>query len=78
MNRYQFARTLIDGIFGPKAHKKFPRTLRTPGGGCSGDGLYPSTLGSGNIPYTSEGLDVLAEEGSEVKFRAIIFNHMFR
>ena len=57
---------MIDSIFGPKVHKKFPRTLRTVGGDCTGDGFYPSSLGNGKTPYQHDGVDVLAEEDSEV------------
>ena len=46
--------------------------MRTAGGGCSGDGFYPSSLGAGNEAYKHKGLDVLADEGSEVKISLIM------
>ncbi|KAL8609979.1 hypothetical protein ACOMHN_029472 [Nucella lapillus] len=70
------AKEFIERVFGPKVHRRFPRTTRTPGGGCGGKGFYPSTLEAGGRPeYTYEGVDVLLNVGSKVvaPFPGIIY-----
>ncbi|XP_046547048.1 uncharacterized protein LOC124257102 [Haliotis rubra] len=62
---YRTARSLIDRIFGPKCHKEFPRTLRLAGGGCNGQGSYPSELKNGD-EYEHEGIDVTISPGKEI------------
>ncbi|XP_046574117.1 uncharacterized protein LOC124282192 [Haliotis rubra] len=62
---YRTARSLIDRVFGPKCHKEFPRTLRLAGGGCDGNGSYPSELKNGD-EYEHEGIDVTISPGKEI------------
>ncbi|XP_046562965.1 uncharacterized protein LOC124271856 [Haliotis rubra] len=62
---YRAARSLIDRIFGPKCHKDFPRTLRLAGGGCNGQGSYPSEL-KNRDEYEHEGIDVTISPGKEI------------
>ena len=66
--RYKQARTAVDTIFGPKCHKDFPRLYRESDELCSGEGVYPSTLGSDNIEYEHKGIDLITENESPVKF----------
>ncbi|XP_076116682.1 uncharacterized protein LOC143084161 [Mytilus galloprovincialis] len=54
---YQFARSIIDRLFGPRAHKEFPRDTRLSGNGCSGEGFYPSKKNRGS-EYWSKGVDL--------------------
>ncbi|KAK3612511.1 hypothetical protein CHS0354_024482 [Potamilus streckersoni] len=65
---YRFARSIIDRIFGPKSHKDFPRETRLLGGGCKGEGFYPSKLdaGSGVKEYQYNGVDLRINEGEKV------------
>jgi hypothetical protein len=63
---YEFARSLVDRIFGPKFHKDFPRDKRVGGGGCSGEGFYPSVLGNGHTEYENDGVDLLNNTGDQV------------
>ncbi|XP_021353372.1 uncharacterized protein LOC110450253 [Mizuhopecten yessoensis] len=64
---YDFARSIIDRLFGPKAHKDFPRTTRLDGGGCGKDGFYPSKLDkSGQAEYEFAGVDLTVEEDINV------------
>ncbi|KAL5014181.1 hypothetical protein ScPMuIL_008451 [Solemya velum] len=63
---YQFARSKIDQIFGPKCHKLFPRKTRLEGGGCNGKGFFPAKLDSGDPEYADEGVDILIMEGKNV------------
>ncbi|KAK3101652.1 hypothetical protein FSP39_005219 [Pinctada imbricata] len=65
---YDNARAIIDGIFGPKAHKDFPRLTRLRGGGCAGTGFYPSSLKMDGefFEYEDEGIDLQVEEGDDV------------
>ncbi|XP_053390116.1 uncharacterized protein LOC128553035, partial [Mercenaria mercenaria] len=63
---YEFARSLVDRIFGPKFHKDFPREKRVSGGGCSGEGFYPSKLGNGNNEYQNDGIDLLNRTGEQL------------
>ncbi|XP_076472269.1 uncharacterized protein LOC143301765, partial [Babylonia areolata] len=61
------AKEFIERVFGPKAHKRFPRVTRTPGNDCEGTGFYPSTLeAEGTEEYTYEGVDLLLSPGSKV------------
>ena len=64
--RYQFARSIIDRIFGPKAHKEFPKDTRMDGNGCKGQGFYPAKMKGSAHEYWSEGVDLEAEYGEEV------------
>lgn len=64
--RYQTARGIIDSIFGPKAHKNFPRRRRMKGKGCDGKGLYPSELDNDDPEYVHKGVDISAEKGDMV------------
>ncbi|CAG2218296.1 unnamed protein product [Mytilus edulis] len=57
---YQFARSIIDRLFGPRAHKEFPRDTRLSGNGCSGEGFYPSKKKRGS-EYWSKGVDLEIE-----------------
>ena len=58
--RARKAKQFIERVFGPKAHKAFPRVTRTPGGGCNGKGFYPSQLQSTSArEYKYEGVDLL-------------------
>ncbi|XP_053398719.1 uncharacterized protein LOC128556879 [Mercenaria mercenaria] len=63
---YEFARSLVDRIFGPKFHKDFPREKRVKGGGCSGDGFYPAKLGNGHTDYENDGIDLLNKTGEQI------------
>ena len=65
--RYQTARGIIDSIFGPKAHKNFPRTRRLKGKGCDGKGVYPSELDNDDPEYVHKGVDLVAEKGDLVR-----------
>ncbi|KAK7494173.1 hypothetical protein BaRGS_00014646, partial [Batillaria attramentaria] len=70
------AKQFIERVFGPKAHKHFPRQTRTPGGKCDGKGFYPATLESSKDPeYAYEGVDLLLSERSNVvaPFPGIIY-----
>ncbi|CAG2196998.1 unnamed protein product [Mytilus edulis] len=64
--KYELGKSLIDGIFGTKAHPDFPRTIRMDTDGCKGQGFFPSRLWSGDPEYTKKGIDLLIEEGEEV------------
>jgi hypothetical protein len=66
--RYDFARSIIDQIFGPKTHKLFPKKTRLDGGGCRGKGFYPSKLDTGDpdIEYENDGVDIVIDEDSDV------------
>ncbi|XP_060580900.1 uncharacterized protein LOC132737595 [Ruditapes philippinarum] len=63
---FEYARSVVDRIFGPKFHKDFPRERRVRGGGCSKDGFYPSKLGTGNNAdeYENDGIDLLNSTGN--------------
>ncbi|KAK3102203.1 hypothetical protein FSP39_009587 [Pinctada imbricata] len=64
---YDNARAIIDGIFGPKAHKDFPRSTRIRGGGCSGTGFYPGSLKHSSVKeYGDTGIDIQIESGQKV------------
>lgn len=65
--RYDTARGIIDAIFGPKAHKDFPRNFRLKGGGCD-SGFYPASLGGDRSGYKHTGIDLLVEKGDQVHF----------
>ncbi|XP_053398133.1 uncharacterized protein LOC128556594 [Mercenaria mercenaria] len=65
-NGYEFARSIVDRIFGPKFHKDFPREKRVSGGGCSGDGFFPARLGNGQVEYENDGIDLLQSTGKPV------------
>jgi hypothetical protein len=67
-NRYEFGQSIINTIFGPKAHIKFPRLYRLDGAGCKGQGFYPALLKSGNPEYPDEGVDLEIEPGDLVSF----------
>ena len=54
---------MINKLFGPKVHPRFPRTYRTNGGGCASDGFYPTNT-DGN--YGHQGVDLLVSEGTSV------------
>ncbi|CAC5409209.1 unnamed protein product [Mytilus coruscus] len=55
---YQLGKSLIDSIFGTKAHPDFPRTIRLDTDGCRGKGFYPSMLMSGDPEYSYSGVDL--------------------
>lgn len=63
--RYDTARGIIDALFGPKAHKEFPKNRRLEGSGCN-SGFYPSSLGGGRSEYKHQGLDLVIERGDTV------------
>ncbi|XP_076116635.1 uncharacterized protein LOC143084113 [Mytilus galloprovincialis] len=63
--RYQFARSIIDRLFGPRAHKEFPRDTRLSGNGCSGEGFYPSKKKRGS-EYWSKGVDLEIEYHEDI------------
>ncbi|XP_062616045.1 uncharacterized protein LOC134277750 [Saccostrea cucullata] len=63
---YETARGIIDALFGTRAHKLFPVDRREVGDGCSGNGQYPSSLGSGHTEYRHDGIDLLIEMGAEI------------
>lgn len=63
--RYDTARGIIDAIFGPKAHKDFPRNFRLKGGGCD-SGFYAASLGGDRSEYKHTGIDLLVEKGDQV------------
>lgn len=76
--RYQTARGIIDSIFGPKAHKQFPKTRRLKGKGCDGKGIYVSSLENDDDPeYVHKGVDVMAEKGDNVFSIFIISDLLF-
>ncbi|XP_022102001.1 uncharacterized protein LOC110985344 [Acanthaster planci] len=55
-NSYQESQALIMKLFGPKAHKSFPRKFREPGsGGCASGGFYPT---DSNGRYRDRGVDL--------------------
>ncbi|VDI06314.1 Hypothetical predicted protein [Mytilus galloprovincialis] len=62
---YQFARSIIDRLFGPRAHKEFPRDTRLSGNGCSGEGFYPSKKNRGS-EYWSKGVDLEIEYHEDI------------
>jgi hypothetical protein len=68
--RYDFARSIIDQLFGPKTHQLFPKKTRLDGGGCRGKGFYPSKLDTGDtdIEYEYDGVDVVIDEDSDVSW----------
>ena len=68
--RYDTARGIVDAIFGPKAHKEFPKNQRLKGSGCN-SGFYPSSLGGGRSEYKHEGLDLLIERGNMVSLNTM-------
>ena len=70
--RYQTARGIIDSIFGPKAHKNFPRNRRLKGKGCGGKGVYPSELDNDDPEYVHKGVDLVAEKGDLVRKKFVI------
>ncbi|XP_019616817.1 PREDICTED: uncharacterized protein LOC109464305 [Branchiostoma belcheri] len=39
---YSKVKAMQEGLFGPKAHLKFPRKIRLSGNGCGEDGFYPT------------------------------------
>ncbi|XP_062579219.1 uncharacterized protein LOC134241150, partial [Saccostrea cucullata] len=62
---YDTARGIIDALFGPKAHKNFPKNRRLKGRGCD-NGFYPSSLGGGRSEYRHTGLDLLVVKGDPI------------
>ena len=54
---------MINKLFGPKAHRRFPRTYRLNGGGCTSDGFYPTDTDG---TYEDQGVDLVFSEDSEV------------
>ncbi|XP_038050894.1 uncharacterized protein LOC119724045 [Patiria miniata] len=62
-NSYQESQTLIMKLFGPKAHKSFPRKFREPAGpeGCASGGFYPT---DSNGHYADKGVDLELSQGS--------------
>lgn len=60
--------SIINRIFGPKVHKKFPRKIRLSNGDCSGLGTYPSEIGGGGPKYWADGIDLEIEVGEVVCF----------
>ena len=67
MFSYDLGRSIVMRIFGPKAHKSFPKDTRLKGGTCRGEGFFPSKLDkSGTKEYEYEGVDVTIEEGKYV------------
>lgn len=40
--RYETAVSILASIFGPGAHKSFPKTQRLKGFGCDYDGFFPA------------------------------------
>ena len=68
--RYDLARSIIDAIFGPKAHKDFPRSTRIKGGGCGGSGFYPGSLKHDDYDeYADEGVDLQTEKDDYVSVK---------
>ena len=57
-------------LFGPKAHKEFPRTYRLNGGGCQSDGFYPTVTDGA---YDDQGVDLVIAQGSRVSIKIIPF-----
>ena len=48
-------------MFGPKAHKVFPRVTRTAVGDCRGEGFYPASLQTDTAPeYDDKGVDLIS------------------
>ena len=62
--RYQKSKSLINQLFGPKAHRRFPREYRLAGGGCTADGFYPTDTDG---YYDDQGVDLVISDGSEVR-----------
>ena len=62
--RYQKSKSLINQLFGPKAHRRFPREYRLAGGGCTTDGFYPTDTGG---YYDDQGVDLVISDGSKVR-----------
>lgn len=58
----------INRIFGPKAHKKFPKNIRLESKDCSGLGTYPSKKGGGGLEYWTDGIDLEIKVGKIVCF----------
>ncbi|XP_072033446.1 LOW QUALITY PROTEIN: uncharacterized protein [Amphiura filiformis] len=58
---YHKSRSLINKLFGPKVHRRFPRTYRLKGGGCTTDGFYPTDTDGTN---DDQGVDLVFAEGS--------------
>ncbi|CAG2233867.1 unnamed protein product [Mytilus edulis] len=58
--------SIINRIFGPKVHKKFPRKIRLSNGDCSGLRTYPSEIGGGGPKYWADGIDLEIEVGEVV------------
>lgn len=54
--KYQQALQLVQRIFGPRAHRLFPKRYRECSSSC-GCGIYPT---KGNGRYTEPGVDVVA------------------
>ncbi|VDI41391.1 Hypothetical predicted protein [Mytilus galloprovincialis] len=65
-NGYQIAKSLLNVIFGTKAHPDFPRTTRLDTDGCRGKGFYPSRLMSGDPEYSYSGVDLEINAGDIV------------
>ncbi|XP_078336896.1 uncharacterized protein LOC144626511 [Crassostrea virginica] len=64
---YETARAKVESIFGPRTHRDFPGQIRLSGQGCSGNGLYPSSLEkSGVDEYNHTGLDLSISNGENV------------
>lgn len=56
--RYENAMSKLASIFGPGAHKHFPKMTRLKGGGCDYNGFYPAGR--------EGGVDLEAEVGKTV------------
>lgn len=64
---YETARAKVESIFGPRTHRDFPGQIRLSGQGCTGNGLYPSTVGkSGVEEYSHVGVDLSITNGQYV------------
>lgn len=64
---YETARAKVESIFGPRTHRDFPGQIRLSGQGCSGNGLYPSSLEKPGVDeYNHTGLDLSISNGENV------------